>query len=343
MKKTTKILLTLLKSGIYGEKIDLSKYSPITETEWWQVYELATQQGVVALAGEGLKKVPIEILPPKALRLEWIGQITIQENRYALQRGRVRELRELWSKEGVECVELKGESVGRWYKNPSSRYSCDFDCYLSDFDKGNSIIEKQGINVNIDFYKNSSFTWKDLYVENHHFCTPIRGKRRMKKLERRLQQLLSDFPEYPNEDFNALFLMEHAWSHFFEHAISLKHVCDWAVFRRSCGKNVDWPRFEETAMDCGFWRFSLAFNHIADVLDGVISEEQLNTDEQRLLQSILKTERHGSLSNGWTTRIDLFMSYFKYGWKYRIFSDHSMLYILGRSIWAFFFDRHPHV
>lgn len=343
MKKTERLLFYLLKSGIYGDSIDLLSLNPIKESEWEQVYELATQQGVVALAGEGLETIPIELLPPKLLLLEWIGQITMQENTYAIQRKRVNELRELWSSHGIKCVELKGESVGRWYKKPASRYSCDFDCYLSGYDKGNDIIEQQGIAVNKDFYKNSSFYWKDLYVENHKYCTPIRGKKKMKVLERRLQHLLSDYPEYPDENFNALFLMEHAWSHFFEHAITMKHVCDWAVFRKACGNVVDWASYEKTAKDCGFWKFSLAFNRITDVLDGLISEELLTLDEQKLLQSLLKTERMGGLNNGWTTRLNLFKSYFKHNWKYSAFSDHSMIYTLCRSICAFFFDRHPHL
>ena len=341
MDNPEKILIALLRSGIYGTEPKL--LNPITEVEWREVYELASRQGVLTLTGVALLKVPKDLLPPKMLLLEWIGQVSLQENIYAQQRERVRELRELWCKAGIKCVELKGESVGRWYKTPSSRYSCDFDCFLSDYEKGNSIIEQQGININEDFYKNSSFYWKDLYVENHKFCTPIRGKMKLKILERKLQQFLSDFPEYPNEDFNALFLMEHAWSHFFEHAITMKHVCDWAVFRKSCGNGVDWESYEKTAKDCGFWKFSLAFNRITDVLDGLISEELLTLDEQKLLQSVLKTERMGGLNNGWTTRLSLFKSYFKHSWKYSAFSDHSMIYTLCRSICAFFFDRHPHL
>lgn len=336
-------LFALLKSGIYGEDIDFSPFSTLKEGLWRQVFDIASRQGVVSIAGEALSSAPKELLPPKALLLEWIGQIAMQENIYSLQRKRIRELRELWGKAGIKCVELKGESVGRWYYKPSSRYSCDFDCYLSDYDKGNNIIEHQGITVNKDFYKNSSFYWKELYVENHQFCTPVRGKKEMKQLERRLQQLLADYPEFPNPDFNALFLMEHAWGHFFEHAISMKHVCDWAVFRRACGSDVDWESYEQVAKDCGFWKFSQAFSHIADLLDGLISEEQLSDEEQKLLQSILQTERHGSLNDGWSTRFNLVNGYYKHRWKYRAFSNHRMMSSLCRSIFAYCFDRHPHI
>ena len=336
-----KTLTILLRRGIYGVDIDLSSFSALNDRQWGELYELASHQGVLALAGEGLSVVPRNLLPPKNILLKWIGQITYQSHLYEQQRERVQELRELWNKSGIKCVELKGESIGRFYNNPSSRYSCDFDCFLSDYEKGNSIIEQQGISVNKDFYKNSSFYWKDLYVENHQFCTPIRGKKKMKKLERKLQHLLSDFPEYPDANFNALFLMEHAYGHFFEHAISLKHLCDWAVFRKACSHQVAWENYEQVAKDCGFWKFSLAFNHIADVFDGLIREEQLTEEEHKLLQSILQTERQGGLNDGWTTRLNLFKSYFKYSWKYRAFSNHGMIFTLCRSILAYCFDRKP--
>lgn len=338
-----KTLFILLRRGLFGEDNDLSPFSALNECQWCEIYDLASHQGVLALAGEGLMALPRNILPPKNILLKWIGQITLQSQLYEHQRARVQELRELWNKSGIKCVELKGESIGRFYNNPSSRYSCDFDCFLSDYEKGNAIVEQQGISVNKDFYKNSSFYWKDLYVENHQFCTPIRGKKKMKKLERKLQHLLSGFPVYPNANFNALFLMEHAYGHFFEHAINLKHVCDWAVFRKACGNQVDWESYEQVAKDSGFWKFSLAFNHITDVLDGSKSEELLTKEEQKLLQSVLQPERQGGLNNGWTTRLNLFKSYFKYSWKYRAYSNHGMIFTLCRSILAYCFDRHPRI
>lgn len=80
-------------------------------------------------------------------------------------------------------------------------------------------MEQEDVSVNRDFYKNSSFVWKNLHVENHQFCTLVRGNRAMKRFDVVLRRLVS---EKNVVDFNALFLMEHLWSHFLEDTLTLK-------------------------------------------------------------------------------------------------------------------------
>lgn len=333
-------LFNLLRAGLYGVSITLEEN--LSEKQWEKIYDIAIQQGVAAVAGEGLSFVNQQSLPPKVMLLQWIGQSLAQKQIFAQQRNEVESLCKLWHEAGVDCIELKGNSIGRYYYVPESRYSCDFDCFLSDYEKGNQIVETTGVEVNRAFYKNSSFTWKDLYVENHQFCTPVRGNKAMKRLERKLRELLEGCQEYPSADFNALFLMEHAWAHFFEEALTLKQLCDWAVFRKACGDDVDWSLYEREAKVCGFWHFSESMNRLADLLDGTKREEELGRDDKRLLADIL--DEHSILmNNGWRTRMHLVKNYCTQSWKYRVFSNHSMPYTLCRTALGFIFDRKPRV
>ncbi len=342
MSEPINILLKLLCGGIHGSPVNLSQYDTSAPETWQQVYDLSEQYGVAALVGEGIKHLPAEQRPPKIVLLQWLGQAMWQEKQSASQRQLVEELRQLWKQNAVMCIELKGMSVGRLYWKPELRYSCDFDCFLSDYEKGNAVIESAGVKVNRDFYKNSSFTWKSLYVENHQFCTPVRGNNAMKRLERKLRELLEGCQEYPSADFNALFLMEHAWAHFFEEALTLKQLCDWAVFRKACGSDVEWQLYEREAKACGFWRFSESMNRLADLLDGVRREDELECDDLRLLYDILD-KRSISMNAGWRTRMQLMKNYFAQSWKYKAFSNHSMPYVLCRTIWGFVFDRKPEI
>lgn len=342
MNTHLQILLKLLCGGIYGSHVDLSQYDTSVLEMWLQVYDQSEKYGIAALVGEGIKHLPVEQVPPKIILMQWIGATMLLENQNKSQRQQVDELRQLWKQNGIKCIELKGMSVGRLYWKPELRYSCDFDCYLSDYEKGNILIEKSGIKVSRDFYKNSSFTWKGLYVENHQFCTPVRGNQAMKRLERILRTLLEGCVEYPGADFNALFLMEHAWAHFFEKALTLKHLCDWAVFRKTCGDDVDWQLYEKEAKACGFWHFSESLNRLADLLDGTRKEEELEGDDKRLLKDMLY-EHSIQMNNGWRTRIQLVRNYFSQSWKYRVFSNHSMPYTLCRTALGFVFDRNPNL
>lgn len=332
------ILLALLRAGLYGVPVTLER--SLSAKQWEAVYDIAMKQGVAAVAGEGLPFVNQQALPPKEMLLQWIGQSLAQKQIFAQQRNEVESLCKLWHEAGVDCIELKGYSIGRYYYVPESRYSCDFDCFLSDYEKGNQIVEATGVEVNRAFYKNSSFTWKDLYVENHQFCTPVRGNNAMKRLERTLRGLLEGCEEYPGADFSALFLMEHAWAHFFEEALTLKQLCDWAVFRKACGGDVDWSLYEREAKACGFWHFSESMKRLADLLDGNRKEEELEEDDKRLLKDML--DGHSiKMNNGWKTRMLLVKNYFAQSWKYRVFSNHSMPYTLCRTALSFVFDRNP--
>lgn len=174
------------------------------------------------------------------------------------------------------------------------------------------------MDVNRDFYKNSSFVWEGLHVENHQFCTPVRGNRAMKRLEAVLRRLVA---ENNTVDFNALFLMEHLWSHFFEDALTLKQLTDWLVFYREFNNSVDWQLFETLTKDCGFWRFSIAINKITrQILSSSLLMTDLSASERKLWQSIMSGGGLIEMNNGWKTRMQLVGNYFRNGWKYRCYA-----------------------
>ena len=340
MTEDLAILLTLLRAGLYGVPVTL--FRTLNESEWHELFVVASRQGVVALSGVGMGMLHAEQRPPKTILRQWIAQMIKKEAVSKKQQKLVQELRKIWEQNGVKCIELKGMSIGRFYWKPESRYSCDFDCFLSDFEYGNKVVEAKGVIVNREFYKNSSFRWKGLCVENHQFCTPVRGNREMKRLEKVLRGLLIDSDEYPCADFNALFLMEHAWAHFFEEALTLKQLCDWAVFRKVCGGEVDWKLFEREAKACGFLHFSESMNRLADLLDGGKKMRELQDEDKRLLADMLG-QHSIRMNDGWRTRIQLVRNYFSQSWKYRVFSNHSMPYTLCRTILGFIFDREPKI
>ena len=339
MTDNVKVLFSLLRAGLYGKPVTLEK-NP-TANEWETLFDMASYQGVWAVASEGLSFLPQDCLPETEQLLQWIGTSFLQKHHYTLQRNLVDELCTVWKGAGIEVVELKGDSIGQLYYAPDTRYSCDFDCMLTDYEKGNQVIEQYGVEVNRDFYKNSSFLWKNLYVENHQFCTPVRGNKEMKQLERVLRKLLSERTEEAWANFNALFLMEHAWAHFFENALSLKHLCDWAVLRGKKGNMVDWNAFQQYAREVGFWSFATSMNHLADMLDGIMALEDLTQEDRRLLDDMLAENKHVSMNEGWKTRLQLLKNYFSQSWKYKLFSNHSAMYSLLRTVNGFVFDRYP--
>ena len=329
------MLIELLQAAL-GIRNSLSHIP--SDEEWDNVYKLSVSHGVVGVLYGGIERLPKEHRPHKRLLLEWFAQAEYYRRMYERQRKAVASLNGLWRAEGLKVFELKGDTIGRFYPRPDLRFSCDYDCLLSDYEQGNRLVEKKGVEINRDFYKNSSFVWDGLHVENHQFCTPVRGNRAMKKLEVVLRRLVN---EDNTVDFNALFLMEHLWSHFFEDALTLKQLTDWVVFYKEFHSTVDWQLFEKQAKDCGFWRFSIAINKITrNILSSSLMSD-LSASERRLCQSIMNGGGSIEMNNGWKTRMQLVRNYFRNGWRYRYYAPHGPMYSLLRTGIGYVFDRNP--
>lgn len=330
------ILIELIQVAL-GIRNSLSRIP--SNGEWNYVYKLSIRHRIAGVLFVGIEKLPKEQSPHKRLLLKWFGQAEYYRAMYELQRKAIQSLNELWRAEGLRVFELKGDTIGRFYPRPELRYSCDYDCFLSDYEQGNRLVEQEGVAVNRDFYKNSSFVWEGLYVENHQFCTPVRGNRAMKRLEIVLRGLVS---ENNVVDFNALFLMEHIWAHFFEDALSLKQIMDWVVFREKCWGEVDAELFEREAKACGFWNFSKSIERIVEQLlqnDSPMQFEDKYT--QRLWEQVLSGGGSVDINKGWKTRFQLFVNFFRNGWRYRAFSNHSAFYVMLRTVAGFVFDKNP--
>ena len=188
--KTERLIRTLLRTALSDDFSDRSFFSELNKENWSEAFKKLSEQGLAALSFEGVKKVPKELAPPIEILLQWYSQQLAQIKQFNSQRSAIRELVELWESAGIQVKELKGQDVGRLYPHPELRFSCDFDCFLSDYELGNQIVEAKGVKVDRGFYKNSSFFWKGVYVENHRFCTPVRGSKEMKRLELALRNNL---------------------------------------------------------------------------------------------------------------------------------------------------------
>ena len=343
MNKSIVIALELLRASLIDDIPQVTKFEDISNLDWQFAMDLLRKHGLAAVTFTAIEKLPHNLRPSKELILIWFGLKMQQERQYSLRRKAVDSLIDLWSDAGLKVVELKGNSIGRYYPKPELRYSCDFDSFLlendaiggSGYERGNQIVESAGISVKRDFYKNSSFYWKGVFVENHQFCTPVRGNREMKHLERILRQLVGTV------DFNALFLMEHMWSHFFEDALTLKQLADWVVMRKCCWNDVDEQLFEHEARACGFWRFAESINLITDTFLAGESMQFMDNATEQLWQSILNGGGSVQMNNGWHTRFQLISNHLINRWKYREFSNHGALFSLVRTCAAFIFDRKP--
>lgn len=334
MSNSVNILFKLLRAAL-GDETEVSLPEGV---DWNKVVDLAFNQGVVAIIVDGLQKsgtnALLESEELEDLRYELFGEVLQSETDFADYLSAAKALAKLYADNGVKTLVLKGLVFSECYPMPSHRSSCDLDCYLaSDFEKDNLLVEQAGVAVDRDYFKNSSFTYKELHVENHHFFTAFRGSRKAKRYERLLHQeieagetrrIFDSELLAPPVMFSALFCISHAQTHFLTEGITLRHILDWALFRKRHYDEIDWNRFESVCREYGMWQFAQTFTRIGLFLLGDAEYSSLTPVDSRLLDDTLYGPREVQY-RGMRRRVQLIMKSLRSGWKFRYFSDQNVL------------------
>ena len=365
-----KILFCLLRVGLELEREDPHRVSALFEVkpDWKWIYKMAAKQGVLAIVFDGLNKlindglIPVDMLPDKSMKLQWGFNVVKIEQRFEQQKTLAIELADQYAAHNIRTVVLKGLAVAQYYPVPNHRPCGDMDCFLcGNYESGNQIAEQIGADVKRDYYKHAHVSYKGLTVENHQFCTAIRGSKKAKRFEKELQKLLEEPQnkildsnlEQPNPLFNALFLTIHAWGHFLTEGIALRHLIDWALLVQRFGREIDWVQFKGIAesRDRGMYRFAESMVCLAHYILGVDVPSRFKVDNalsatnRAFLHSILfdddKINNKGY--SAWKGRVMLVLNAFKSDWKYKAFSEQTSVSKTLNNIGSFIFERNPHL
>ena len=360
MTAEREFLLGLIRASVLG----YTSFEIPVSLNWSELIEEAGRQNVSVIASDGLQKLydagVYSVLGEKEERrtkAKWFAKTMKYEQRYADQLAAAKKMGEWFASEGIQTVVLKGYTVSECYPIPSHRYSADLDCFLikdgehlASYELGNQVIEKHGVEVERKFYKNSSFNLAELFVENHKFCTPFRGNETLLRLERLLQQMILQGPLTEFEDTglmmppvlaSALFLTEHAYSHFLHEGLNLRHILDWALFKRKHGYDMDWGAFEKYVDEFEFRSFYDAYSHLGDYVLGLYKYSSLSHLEWRMMDSVWAgLDVHESV-DGFGGKIKLVGNTLRARWKYREFAPTSMMEALWIQVKGFLFERNP--
>lgn len=264
----------------------------------------------------------------------------------------------LFHDNNIRTYVLKGAVVAECYPKPEHRVSSDMDCFLladqSDYDAwalGNDVIRTKGFNTDTDFYKNSAFYLPGLTVENHRYLTPFRGNKQLKSLEKLLQGLLREdkgkdrFADTwlyrPPVMVTALFLIEHAYSHFLHEGLTWRHVLDWMLFSRRHKEEIDWLTLDALVDEFGFRKFYNSYYHLGQYLLGELLEDQLTKFDKKMLEDVwAELDLHETL-HGVKGKLALAGNTWRARWKYHYFSEIPMPHALWIQVKGFLFNRHP--
>ena len=350
-------LLTRLGIG-HDAQVDYNQFEHLTPYNWQAVQTLAEQQGLSAIVIDGIELLPEALRPSKDFLLEWIGSVLQGEATYNNQKDVAIDMANLFHRNYIRTYVLKGYTIAECYPTPRHRVSSDLDCYLSpdngDFDAwslGNDLIKSKGFRVDTGFYKNSTFDLPGLFVENHKYLTPFRGNKRLTIFESVLQVLLNrdkgeDLFENswlyrPPVMVSALFLVEHAYSHFLHEGLTWRMVLDWMMFRKKHEDDINWVEFDVFVDEFGFRRFFDAYSHLGSYFFGNLKKEELTKQEIRMLNDVWAPLDLHETTRGLKGKLALAGNTWRARWKYRCFTDISWITALWIQVRGFLFIQNP--
>ena len=348
-----------------------------SEYSWSDLYKLSAQQGVLAMVYDVVKNLPNECQPPRNIKLQWALSAANIERRYRKQEVLTKDLARIYGDNDIKTIVLKGLAISGYYPIPEHREFGDMDCFLvksdslqqgdalaintdglpiSCYNKGNEIAAKIGAKVDTGFYKHSHIVYKGLMVENHAFCTAIRGSRNRKALERHLQHLLVTKPSTPIDDkhllcpcadFNVLFLTAHSFGHFLTEGIKLRHVLDWALLLNAEQNNVDWNSFYDWCDRMHYTKFVDALTAFSTkylgltITNDAIRQHSNLTD--KMLYDIMNSGHFICKPNTskFRKRLKIIGNRLLGGWKYRELYEKSAIIDTIQMVWAFVVERKP--
>jgi len=349
-----KAFLQLVRLGV-GKNIEVVFPDYI---DWPALFEIATRQGLSSVVLDGIEKLPIDLRPQKNVLLEWIGMTYLDETQYAIQRKAATDLAHLLTNHEIKTYVLKGAIVSECYPVPQHRSSVDLDCFLLPKDgerdvweEGNKIIEEKGYIVKRDYYKNSTWILPGLTVENHRWFTPFRGNKRMTALEMFLQDLIrkdagnsrfeGTWLYRPPVMVSALFLIEHAYSHFLHEGLTWRHILDWMMFSRKHKEDIDWQELDMWIDQFGLRKFYSTFTSLGEFMLGEASESDLTDADKQMLADIWAPLDLHETVNGIRGKLALAGNTWRARWKYREFTDMTWIKALWIQVKGFFLMKEP--
>ena len=293
----TELLIQTIRSGL-GVAYTLGD---ISHASWENVYSLAAQQGVAAIAWDGLQRfvsegaITPQQMPQKATKLKWALAVEQTERRYAKQHRAIVKLADIFADNGIKMQILKGYGLSLMYPTPHHRSCCDIDIWLFGEQQraDNLLRERLGIAIDEDRHHHTIFSVDGVMVENHYDFLNIHSHRSNRDIEAQLKRLAEE-PEAldiagrtiyrPNANCHALFLLRHAAAHFAAVEIVLRHIIDWALFVKHYHSAIDWTWLQEVCRKHNMELFLDAMNGFAIELCGVDASLMPATVRRRELE-----------------------------------------------------------
>ena len=234
---TYKAFFALLRAGLWNRKPE-SDCFPLSPEVWKRVYTLAHKQTVQGIVYDGIIRLSDNHFPPRDLLLKWVVVVNAIEDRNKQMNKVAGELYEVFTKNNITSLLLKGQGVAAHYDHPLHRECGDIDWFFPDkqnFDRANKLIAKSGIKIKKQALFSKFYIWRGIVVEHHCRMPDIDNPFLIPYLKRLLQQeyehsaclnLNEQMIRLPSPLLTHLSVNTHIMKHVFASGVGLRQLCD---------------------------------------------------------------------------------------------------------------------
>ena len=250
------MLFALLRASLHEREPEQGFFQGVSGEDWRRCYRMAIDHGVMALAWDGVMKLPKELQPPLAVKIPWATGVEAYEKRYHRYCSTVDEVSRLYAAHGISTMQLKGVGFSTIYPVPCHREGGDIDIYTYSADRNqmsdqeanklaDTLMKEQGVKVEAHSPKHSNFYYKGIPFENHKIFLNVGIYKVAVQVDKMLQEnmaptmasLAKGEVMVPSPLFNTLFIAFHALQHYGD-GLALHHLCDWVMILRRYGLQV---------------------------------------------------------------------------------------------------------
>ena len=234
---------------LYNKFFDLLRYSigtsetfpQLTEEEWQEMYETAKKQSLVGIAFVGISRMPVEMQPPKRVKLNWFMQAEkITKRNEGINKVAVA-VASQFTKAGYPNCILKGIGNALIYPQPSARTSGDIDLWVTgDIEKLVLLARKRVPSAKAEYHHVDFGKVGGIEVELHYrpsFMNSLINNARLQcwfkeKAEDQFRHQV-ELPGgvgqvcVPTVSFNLVYQMAHISNHVIHEGIGLRQLLDY--------------------------------------------------------------------------------------------------------------------
>lgn len=336
------LLVELLNATLCKRPLNEKVFEGASEADWQLCFDMALQQNVLAMTFPAMSSLPKELRPSFTIWSKWMAytQSVAEQSQYKRQ---VIEKMGSWLvEEGLKTTILKGFSLSALYPNPNLREFSDIDIFSGkDYDAVNACFAKHEVKVDSVDGHHAYLKVDGISIEHHFAFSNTKVKNGLIGPENELQQLVVKDQQptsitginFSNPVFTALFVGWHAYEHFLQEKIELRHVIDWALALRQLSEqeaetlnniksNTGWGEFVDTLT-------AIATHQLGLLQEWFPKEESISDEhEQRVWNDIINSPHTPKSKSSNFRRIYIAKRMLKNSWKFKTYSNMSATQLL---------------